>query len=150
MFSGKEQAIAVRIPERLVGAFIDQFGKRIIIAEEMENMSKQFEEMLGSMSLDGGFDFENEIETEDEEPGRKMGLGLHNLFSNPFASKSNESDVDSSLNTCVNVVDDDDDVLLLLLLSCDDAGCCCCCSTGWDVPQMSSVMICRNMKSVLS
>ena len=65
-----------------------------ISPEEMENMSKQFEEMLGSMSLDGGFDFENEIETEDEEPGRKMGLGLHNLFSNPFASKSNESDVD--------------------------------------------------------
>lgn len=34
MFSGKEQAITVRIPEVLVGTFIDQFGKRITISED--------------------------------------------------------------------------------------------------------------------
>ena len=38
MFSGKEQAITVRIPEYLIGAFIDQFGKRITISEESEDM----------------------------------------------------------------------------------------------------------------
>lgn len=38
MFSGKEQAITVRIPESLVGAFIDQFGKRITISEEVDGM----------------------------------------------------------------------------------------------------------------
>ena len=38
MFSGKEQAITVRIPESLVGAFIDQFGKRITICEEVDGM----------------------------------------------------------------------------------------------------------------
>lgn len=38
MFSGKEQAITVRIPEYLIGAFIDQFGKRITISEESEGM----------------------------------------------------------------------------------------------------------------
>lgn len=38
MFSGKEQAITVRIPETLVGAFIDQFGKRIIISEDADGM----------------------------------------------------------------------------------------------------------------
>lgn len=38
MFSGKEQAITVRIPETLVGAFIDQFGKRITISEEADGM----------------------------------------------------------------------------------------------------------------
>lgn len=38
MFSGREQAIIVRIPEFLVGAFIDQFGKKIIISEDAENM----------------------------------------------------------------------------------------------------------------
>lgn len=38
MFSGKEQAITVRIPEDLVGAFIDQFGKRITISEESEDV----------------------------------------------------------------------------------------------------------------
>jgi len=38
MFSGKEQAITVRIPEYLIGAFIDQFGKRIVISEEVEDM----------------------------------------------------------------------------------------------------------------
>lgn len=38
MFSGKEQAITVRIPEFLVGAFIDQFGKRITISEEVDGM----------------------------------------------------------------------------------------------------------------
>jgi predicted DNA-binding transcriptional regulator YafY len=36
MFSGREQAITVRIPETLVGPFIDQFGKRITISEEAE------------------------------------------------------------------------------------------------------------------
>lgn len=36
MFSGKEQKITVRIPEMLVGPFIDQFGKRIIVLEETE------------------------------------------------------------------------------------------------------------------
>lgn len=34
MFSGKEQVITVRIPDTLVGPFIDQFGKRITISEE--------------------------------------------------------------------------------------------------------------------
>ena len=38
MFSGKEQAITVRIPEYLIGAFIDQFGIRITISEESEGM----------------------------------------------------------------------------------------------------------------
>ena len=38
MFSGREQAIMVRIPENLVGAFIDQFGKRITITEETDGM----------------------------------------------------------------------------------------------------------------
>lgn len=38
MFSGKEQAITVRIPESLAGAFIDQFGKRITISEDAEDM----------------------------------------------------------------------------------------------------------------
>ena len=38
MFSGREQAITVRIPENLVGAFIDQFGKRITITEETNGM----------------------------------------------------------------------------------------------------------------
>lgn len=38
MFSGKEQAITVRIQESLVGAFIDQFGKRITISEEVDGM----------------------------------------------------------------------------------------------------------------
>lgn len=38
MFSGKEQAITVRIPESLVGAFIDQFGKTITISEEVDDM----------------------------------------------------------------------------------------------------------------
>lgn len=38
MFSGKEQAITVRIPEHLVGAFIDQFGKQIAISEETEDL----------------------------------------------------------------------------------------------------------------
>lgn len=38
MFSGKEQAITVRIPGYLIGAFIDQFGKRITISEESEDM----------------------------------------------------------------------------------------------------------------
>lgn len=37
MFSGKEQAITVRIPESLIGAFIDQFGKRITISEDAED-----------------------------------------------------------------------------------------------------------------
>lgn len=38
MFSGKEQTITVRIPESLVGAFIDQFGKTITISEEVDDM----------------------------------------------------------------------------------------------------------------
>lgn len=38
MFPGKEQAITIRIPEFLVGAFIDQFGKRITISEDAEGM----------------------------------------------------------------------------------------------------------------
>ena len=38
MFSGKEQAITVKVPESLVGAFIDQFGKRITISEEVDGM----------------------------------------------------------------------------------------------------------------
>lgn len=38
MFSGKEQAITVRIPEFLVGAFIDQFGNQITISEESEDV----------------------------------------------------------------------------------------------------------------
>lgn len=38
MFSGKEQAITVRISESLIGAFIDQFGKKITICEETEDM----------------------------------------------------------------------------------------------------------------
>lgn len=38
MFSGKEQVITVRIPDMLVGPFIDQFGKRITISEYTEGM----------------------------------------------------------------------------------------------------------------
>ena len=38
MFSGKEQVITVRIPDTLVGPFIDQFGKRITISEDTEGM----------------------------------------------------------------------------------------------------------------
>ena len=37
-FRGKEQAITVRIPEALVGAFIDQFAKRITISEDREDL----------------------------------------------------------------------------------------------------------------
>lgn len=37
MFLGKEKAITVRIPESLVGAFIDQFGKKITISEDSED-----------------------------------------------------------------------------------------------------------------
>ena len=36
MFSGEEQMITVRIPETLVGAFIDQFGKRITISDDID------------------------------------------------------------------------------------------------------------------
>lgn len=36
MFSGKEKEITVKIPDVLVGPFIDQFGKRIIISEYTE------------------------------------------------------------------------------------------------------------------
>lgn len=38
MFSGKEQLITVRIPDSLVGPFIDQFGKKITILEDTEGM----------------------------------------------------------------------------------------------------------------
>ena len=38
MFSGKEQVITVRIPDTLVGPFIDQFGKRITLSEYTEGM----------------------------------------------------------------------------------------------------------------
>ena len=38
MFSGKEQLITVRIPDTLVGPFIDQFGKKITISEDTEGM----------------------------------------------------------------------------------------------------------------
>lgn len=38
MFSGKEQVITVRIPDTLVGPFIDQFGKKITISEYTEGM----------------------------------------------------------------------------------------------------------------
>lgn len=38
IFSGKEQAITVRIPESLIGAFIDQFGKKIAISEDSEDV----------------------------------------------------------------------------------------------------------------
>lgn len=38
MFPGKEQAITVKIPATLVGAFIDQFGKRITISEDTEDV----------------------------------------------------------------------------------------------------------------
>lgn len=37
MFSGKEQLITVRIPDTLVGPFIDQFGKDVIIIKEEEH-----------------------------------------------------------------------------------------------------------------
>jgi predicted DNA-binding transcriptional regulator YafY len=36
MFSGKERMITVKIPEKLVGAFIDQFGKKIVISEDTD------------------------------------------------------------------------------------------------------------------
>lgn len=38
MFSGEEKLITVRIPQYLVGAFIDQFGKKIIVIEEPNGM----------------------------------------------------------------------------------------------------------------
>ena len=38
MFSGKEQVITVRIPETLIGPFIDQFGKKITISEDVDGM----------------------------------------------------------------------------------------------------------------
>ncbi len=38
MFSGKEQIMTVRIPQFLIGAFIDQFGKRITISEDSKDM----------------------------------------------------------------------------------------------------------------
>lgn len=37
MFSGKEQLITVKIPDTLIGAFIDQFGKNITIKKEQNN-----------------------------------------------------------------------------------------------------------------
>ncbi len=38
MFSGNESEITVKIPENLVGVFIDQFGKRIDILEKKNNI----------------------------------------------------------------------------------------------------------------
>lgn len=38
MFSGKEQVITVKIPEALIGPFIDQFGKKITISEDVDGM----------------------------------------------------------------------------------------------------------------
>ena len=52
-----------------------------ISPEEMENMSKQFEEMLGSMNFDEGFEMENYEESDETNPN-KSNFGLHNLFSN--------------------------------------------------------------------
>ena len=61
-----------------------------ISPEEMENMSKQFEEMLGSMSLDDDFALENDDNYDDNNTkNKKTGLGLHNLFSSPFVPKQN-------------------------------------------------------------
>lgn len=38
MFWGEEQMITIRLPEKLVGAFIDQFGKKITIIDEGNDM----------------------------------------------------------------------------------------------------------------
>lgn len=38
MFSGKEQLITIKIPSNMIGAFIDQFGKKITISEDKESM----------------------------------------------------------------------------------------------------------------
>ncbi len=64
-----------------------------ISPEEMENMSKQFDEMLGNIDFDGSFD-ENE---ELDDPKSK--LGLHNLFSNPFIKKNDLSTDSTEKNT---------------------------------------------------
>lgn len=40
MFAGNEQMITVKIPENLAGAFIDQFGKNILISEDEDNKLK--------------------------------------------------------------------------------------------------------------
>lgn len=65
-----------------------------ISPEEMENMSKQFDEMLGGMNLDDDFDYDDDI--DNEKP--KMGFGLHNLFNNPMSSKSKETEEDEKSN----------------------------------------------------
>ena len=61
-----------------------------ISPEEMENMSQQFEEMLGSMGFDENFD-----DDEIDEDNPKKGLGLHNLFSAPIIPKSKEKNSNS-------------------------------------------------------
>ena len=56
-----------------------------ISPEDMENMSKQFDEMLGNINFDENFD-----ENEDlDDPKSK--LGLHNLFSNSFLKRNDIS-----------------------------------------------------------
>ena len=47
MFAGNEQMITVKIPENLAGAFIDQFGKNILISEDEDNNSSAFPNETG-------------------------------------------------------------------------------------------------------
>ncbi len=63
-----------------------------ISPEEMENMSKQFDEMLGGMNLDEDLDYD---EMDEEKP--KMNFGLHNLFTNPISSKNKENSENEEL-----------------------------------------------------
>lgn len=63
-----------------------------ISPEEMENMSKQFDEMLGGMGFDGDF------AEDDDSDESKSRLGFHNLFSNPLIKKNNNLDDETNEN----------------------------------------------------
>lgn len=81
MFSGKEQVVTVRIPEYLVGAFIDQFGKRITISEEAETMLLVTFNAVPSVILLGWLLGLNSVEVIEPQSVREAIINLlqHNM-----------------------------------------------------------------------
>ena len=81
MFSGKEQVVTVRIPEYLVGAFIDQFGKRITISEEAETMLLVTFNAVPSVILLGWLLGLNSVEVIEPQSVREAIVNLlqHNM-----------------------------------------------------------------------
>lgn len=81
MFSGKEQAITVRIPEYLVGAFIDQFGKQITISEETEDLLLVTFKAVPSVILFGWLIGLNSVEVIEPQNVREDMINLlqHNM-----------------------------------------------------------------------